>query len=51
MYSINENTGSLQAVLILSMGLPTDVTIQITDKEGTANSEYTTYSCAVVELF
>lgn len=43
MYTINENAGSLQAVLVLSRNLSTEITVQITDKEGTANSEYTTY--------
>ena len=40
MYSINENDGSVQIVLVLSMSLSTDITVQITHSDGTAISEY-----------
>ena len=41
MYSINENTELVQAVLVLSRELLTDITVQIKDSPATAKSEYT----------
>ena len=40
MYSINEEDGSLQIVLVLSRPSSTDITVQIRDNQNTATSEY-----------
>ena len=37
MYSVNENEGSVQLVLVLSNPSSTDFTVQVTDEEGTAS--------------
>ena len=39
MYSVNENSGTLQPMLILSQPSSTDITIQVITNEGTATSE------------
>ena len=36
MYSVNENEGSVQPVLVLSNPSSTNVTVQVTDEGGTA---------------
>ena len=36
MYSVNENEGPVQPVLVLSNPSSTDITVQVTDREGTA---------------
>ena len=36
-YSVNENEGSVQPVIVLSNPSSTDVTVQVTDEEGTAS--------------
>ena len=35
-YNVNENKGSVEPVLVLSNPSSTDVTIRVTDREGTA---------------
>ena len=42
MYSVNENEGSIQPVLVLSNPSSTDVTVQVTDEEGTASGKQIT---------
>ena len=37
MYSVNENEGPIQPVLVLSNPSSTDITVQVTDEEGTAS--------------
>ena len=39
MYSINENDGAVKPVLVLSKPSSTDITVQVTDEQGTAIGE------------
>ena len=43
-YSIDEDKGSLQIVLMLNTSLTTNVTIQVISNDDTATSEYTIIS-------
>ena len=40
MYSINEDDGSVQIVLVFSQPPSTDITVQVTNTDGTATGEY-----------
>ena len=40
MYSINEDTGPAQPVLVISNPSSTDITVQMTNTDGSATGEY-----------
>ena len=40
MYSVNENAESAQPVLVLSNPSSTDITVQVTNTDGSATGEY-----------
>ena len=40
MYSINEDTGAAQPVLVISNPSSTDFTVQVTNTDGSATGEY-----------
>lgn len=40
MYSVDEEDGEVEVVLVLSNATPSSITVQIRDVEGTAKSEY-----------
>ena len=40
MYSVNENAGSTQPVLVLSNPSTSDVTVEVTTTDGSASGEY-----------
>ena len=39
-YSVGENSGMVQITLVLSNPSSTDITIQVTNTDGSANGEY-----------
>ena len=40
MYSVNENEGPAQPTLVLSNPSSTDITVQVTNTDGSATGEY-----------
>ena len=40
MYSVNEDAGQVQPVLVISNPLSTDITVQVTNTYGSATGEY-----------
>ena len=40
MYSVNEDAGPAQAVLVISNPSSTDITVQVTNTDGSATGEY-----------
>ena len=40
MYSVNEDAGSVQPVLVISNPSSTDITVQVTVTDGSATGEY-----------
>ena len=40
MYSVNENAGPVQLVLVLSNPSSTDITVQVTTTDGSSTGEY-----------
>ena len=39
-YSVNEDAGPVQPVLVISNPSSTDITVQVTDTDGSATREY-----------
>ena len=39
-YSVNEDTGSAQPVLVISNASEVDITVQVTNTDGSATGEY-----------
>ena len=40
MYSVNEDAGPVQPVLVISNPSSTDITVQVTNTDGSATGEY-----------
>ena len=43
MYSVNENEGPVEPVLVLSNPSSSDITVRVTDRGGTATGKHTIY--------